>query len=159
VRALLNHPQILPGFNDSGAHITNMAFYDGNLRGLQIAQSEGMERVASQVRRMTRDPAQFIGVDAGTMEIGDRADLVVIDPEALRAYDSEARSRFIWREDYGHEQMVNRSDGVVRCVLVSGVQVWDGERFTDAAGRQTLGRALRHTSWSPQRETLQVAAE
>lgn len=159
VRALLNHPQILPGFNDSGAHITNMAFYDGNLRGLQIAQSEGMDRVASQVRRMTRDPAQFIGVDAGTMEIGDRADLVVIDPEALRAYDSEARSRFIWREDYGHEQMVNRSDGVVRSVLVSGVEVWDGERFTDVAGRQTLGRALRHKSWSPPREAVQVAAE
>lgn len=159
VRDLLNHPQILPGFNDSGAHITNMAFYDGNLRGLQIAQSEGMERVASQVRRMTRDPAHFIGVDAGTMEIGDRADLVVIDPEALRAYDSEARSRFIWREDYGHEQMVNRSDGVVRSVLVSGVQVWDGERFTEAAGRQTLGRALRHTSWSAPQEAMQVAAE
>jgi N-acyl-D-aspartate/D-glutamate deacylase len=93
------------------------------------------------------------------MEIGDRADLVVIDPDALRAYDSEARSRFIWREDYGHEQMVNRSDGVVRSVLVSGVQVWDGERFTEAAGRQTLGRALRHTSWSAPQEALKVAAE
>ncbi|MCC5996366.1 MAG: amidohydrolase family protein [Oceanicaulis sp.] len=159
VRALINHPQILPGFNDSGAHLTNMAFYDGNLRCLQIAQSEGLERVASQVRRLTREPAEFIGVDAGTMEIGDQADLTVIDPDALRAYDSEACSRFIWREDYEHEQMVNRSDGVVRSVLVSGVEVWDGERFTDAAGRQTLGRALRHTSWSPQRETLKVAAE
>jgi len=159
VRALLNHPKILPGFNDSGAHITNMAFYDGNLRCLQIALSEGLERVASQVRRLTREPADFIGVDAGGLETGARADLVVIDPQALAAYDSEASARFIWREDYQHEQMVNRSDGVVRAVLVGGEKVWDGERFTEAAGRRTLGRALRHKSWSPQREALRTAAE
>ncbi|KAA5800951.1 amidohydrolase family protein [Alkalicaulis satelles] len=159
VRALLNHPQILPGFNDSGAHITNMAFYDGNLRCLQIAQSEGLERVASQIRRLTREPAEFIGVDAGRLEEGARADIAIIDPRALQAYDSEASSRFVWREDYEHEQMVNRSDGVVRAVLVSGVQVWDGAGFTEAAGRQTLGRALRHKSWAPQGEALKVAAE
>jgi len=149
VRTLLNHPQILPGFNDSGAHITNMAFYDGNLRALQIAQAEGMDRVVSQVRRLTRDPADFIGVRAGRMGVGDRADLALIDPEALATYDSEANSRFIWREDYDHEQMVNRSDGVVSGVLVAGEPVWDGQAFTPAAGKITLGRALRHRNWSP----------
>ena len=111
VRDLLHHPQILPGFNDSGAHITNMAFYDGNLRGLQIAQSEGLERVASQVKRLTSEPADFIGVHAGRLEIGARADIAVIDPDKLARYDSEANSRFIWREEYQHEQMVNRSGG------------------------------------------------
>jgi N-acyl-D-aspartate/D-glutamate deacylase len=35
---LLLHPQALPGFNDSGAHITNMAFFDGNLMSLKLAQ-------------------------------------------------------------------------------------------------------------------------
>ena len=159
VRALLNNPHMLPGFNDSGAHITNMAFYDGNLRCLQIAQAEGLDRVAWQVRRLTREPAEFIGVDAGTMAVGDRADITVIDPKALAAYDSEARSRFIWRDDYEHEQMVNRSDGVVSAVFVGGEQVWDGRRFTPTAGARTLGRALRHKSWSPQRERPAIAAE
>jgi N-acyl-D-aspartate/D-glutamate deacylase len=159
VRDLLNNPNMLPGFNDSGAHITNMAFYDGNLRCLQIAQEEGLERVASQVRRLTAEPAEFIGVDAGTMEVGDRADLTLIDPAALAAYDSEASSRFIWRDDYEHEQMVNRSDGVVAAVFVGGEQVWDGLRFTPVAGQRTLGRALRHRSWSPQRARPAIAAE
>lgn len=159
VRDLLNNSNMLPGFNDSGAHITNMAFYDGNLRCLQIAQEEGLERVASQVRRLTAEPADFIGVDAGTMEVGDRADITLIDPEALAAYDSEASSRFIWRDDYEHEQMVNRSDGVVAGVFVGGEQVWDGLRFTPVAGQRTLGRALRHTSWSPQRARPAIAAE
>lgn len=158
-RGLLNHPGILPGFNDSGAHITNMAFYDGNLRCLKIAQAEGLDRVAWQVRRLTREPADFIGVEAGRMETGDRADLVVIDPDALAAYDSEASARFVWRPDYGHEQLVNRSDGVVAAVFVGGVAVWDGARFTEAAGARTLGRALRHRDWSPSRETVRVAAE
>jgi N-acyl-D-aspartate/D-glutamate deacylase len=159
VRALLNHPDLLPGFNDSGAHITNMAFYDGNLRCLQIAWREGLERVAWQVRRLTSDPAEFIGVDAGTMAVGDRADLTIIDPDALAAYDSEANSRFIWRDDYQHEQMVNRSDGVVSAVFVGGEQVWDGQRFTEVAGQRTLGRALRHTSWAPDRARPAMAAE
>ena len=159
VRALLNDPLTLPGFNDSGAHITNMAFYDGNLRCLQIAQQEGLDRVAWQVRRLTSDAADFIGVDAGTMELGDRADLTVIDPQTLAQYDSEANSRFIWRDDYEHEQMVNRSDGVVSAVLVGGALVWDGKRFTDEAGTRILGRALRHKNWSPGRLRPALAAE
>lgn len=159
VRELLNNRHMLPGFNDSGAHITNMAFYDGNLRCLQIAQDEGLERVAWQVRRLTAEPAEFIGVDAGTMAVGDRADLTVIDPDALTRYDAEANSRFIWRDDYEHEQMVNRSDGVVSAVIVGGELVWDGQRFTEVAGTRTLGRAMRHVSWSPQRERPAIAAE
>lgn len=159
LRDLVNHPQILPGFNDSGAHITNMAFYDGNLRCLQLAQAEGLERVASQVKRLTSEPADFIGVDAGRLEIGSRADVTVIDPAALAVYDSEASSRFIWREEYEHEQMVNRSEGVVAAVFVGGEKVFTPGGFSSAAGRKTLGRALRHKDWSPAREGAAVAAE
>lgn len=159
VRDLLNHPQILPGFNDSGAHITNMAFYDGNLRALQIAQAEGMDRVASQVRRLTREPAEFIGVKAGTMEVGDRADFALIDPEALAAYDSEANAQFIWREDYGHEQRVNRSDGVVKATYVGGEAVWTGKGFGKLAGTRPFGRALRHRDWEGVQARQAIAAE
>jgi len=144
VRELLNDPRILPGFNDSGAHITNMAFYDGNLRCLQIAQQEGPDRVATQVRRLTREPADLLGIDAGRMEVGDVADLTVLDPEALRRYDSEARMRFIWREDYPHEQLVNRSDGVVPMVFIGGRLAWDGRSFAAGLGTRKIGRALRH---------------
>jgi N-acyl-D-aspartate/D-glutamate deacylase len=43
---LLLHPQALPGFNDSGAHITNMAFFDGNLMALKLAQERDEMAVA-----------------------------------------------------------------------------------------------------------------
>ena len=144
VKKLLTDPQIFPGFNDSGAHLTNMAFYDGNLRCLQLAQADGLDRVAAQVKRLTRDPADFIGIEAGRIETGDVADIAIIDPEALKTYDSDAGLQFIHRDVFEHEQLVNRSDGVVTHVLVGGGLVWTKDGFTKAHGQTKLGRALRH---------------
>ena len=93
VRAALFDPQFLPGFNDSGAHLTNMAFYDANLRGLHLAQRDGLDRVASHVRRLTKDPADFFGLDVGTLDVGARADVAVIDPDALAGWDTESTDR------------------------------------------------------------------
>ncbi|MGY6661957.1 MAG: N-acyl-D-glutamate deacylase, partial [Glycocaulis sp.] len=121
-----------------------MAFYDGNLRCLQLAQADGMERVAAQVKRLTRDPADFIGIEAGRIETGDVADIAIIDPEALKTYDSDAGLQFIHRDVFDHEQLVNRSDGVVTHVLVGGGLVWTKNGFTKDHGTTKLGRALRH---------------
>ncbi len=159
VKTLLNHPEVLPGFNDSGAHITNMAFYDGNLRCLQIAQSEGLDRVASQVRRLTRDPAEFLKLEAGTMEVGDLADLAVIDPKALEAYDAEANMAFVHSEAYDHERLVNRSDGVVACTIVGGRVAWKDGALSPEAGKVRFARALRHRDWRPVEAAPAIAAE
>ena len=35
------------------------------------------------VKRLTSEPAAFFGLDVGTLELGDQADIVLIDPEAL----------------------------------------------------------------------------
>jgi N-acyl-D-aspartate/D-glutamate deacylase len=143
-RDLLFHPLLLPGFNDSGAHLTNMAFYDGNLRMLQIAQREGEARVAQAVRRLTQEPAEFFGLDVGVLRVGARADLVVIDPQALAAYDSDAGVRYQYREAFQHHQLVNRSDGVVRHVVIGGKLAWRDGAYTEAYGREAFGRVLLH---------------
>ena len=49
------------------------------------AARESLEMVAQAVRRLTREPAEFFGVDAGRLDVGAQADLVLIDPEALRS--------------------------------------------------------------------------
>ncbi len=139
---LLFDPQVLPGFNDSGAHLTNMAFYDGNLRGLQMAQRHGVEKVAWHVRRLTRDPAEFFGVHGGRIAVGMPADVIVIDPEALRRHDSEANTHLVWREQLAHHQMVNRSEGVVTLSFIAGQAVWRDQQFTPRLGRDKLGRVL-----------------
>jgi hypothetical protein len=139
---LLFHPHMLPGFNDSGAHLINLAFFDGNLLTLQVAQRRSLEQVARAVRRLTREPAEFFGVDAGRLDVGAQADLVLIDPEALRGYDTDASRRMVYRDIFEHEQLVNRSDGVVTGVFIAGEQVWDGRACTSALGTRRLGRPL-----------------
>lgn len=139
----LTDPMSLPGFNDSGAHLTNMAFYDANLRGLQLIMTDGDAAVAEHVRRLTRDPAEFFGLDVGLVEVGCAADLVLLDPRALRAYDSERKTRLEYREEFGHEQMVNRSDGVVTAVWVAGQAAWQNGGFTPVVGKARLGQVLR----------------
>lgn len=143
LRDLLMDPLLLPGFNDSGAHLTNMAFYDGNLRALRIAQAEGAAAVATMVRRLTSEPADFFGIDAGRLAPGAVADLALIDPVALADYDSEVHTRLIHRDDFGHHQLVNRSDGVVALTVIGGRVIWDGEGCVPEAGHMRFGRCLR----------------
>jgi N-acyl-D-aspartate/D-glutamate deacylase len=143
LRRLLFHPHMLPGFNDSGAHLINLCFFDGNLLTLKMAAQESLERVAVAVRRLTREPAEFFGVEAGRLDPGARADLVLIDPRALARYDTDAGRRMVYREIFEHDQLVNRSDGVVTSVFIAGEQVWDGSAVTPALGTRKLGRALR----------------
>ena len=142
LKELLFHPHMLPGFNDSGAHLINLAFFDGNLLTLQIAARESTQRVAQAVRRLTREPAEFFNVDAGRIDPGAQADVVLVDPQALLRYDTDAGRRMIHRDIFGHDQLVNRSDGVVTAVFIAGEQVWDGRDFTPVLGSRRLGRPL-----------------
>ena len=140
---LLLYKHAMPGFNDSGAHITNMAFFDANLMSLKLAQAQSMDTVATMVKRLTREPAEFFGLDVGTLEIGAQADITMLDPEVLKTWDSNDNRIFEHRELFMHKQMLNRSDGVVDTVWIKGEPVWRGGTFTSALGSKPLGRALR----------------
>ncbi len=143
IKRLLLHPKLLPGFNDSGAHVVNMAYFDCNLRALKIAASDSEALVAHMVRRLTREPAEFFGLDAGRIDIGSRADITLLNPVALKHHDGEAGVQFVHRDIFGCRQLVNRSDGVVAGVYVRGERVWDGVGFTAIHGTKRLGGALR----------------
>lgn len=144
VEKLLFDPLLLPGFNDSGAHLTNMAFYDGNLRMLQMASRGGLQRVAAAVRRLTREPAEFFGIDAGRLTEGARADVLLLDPQALSGWQPESTYAYIWRDAFAHHQLVNRSEGIVRRVYVNGQCAFADGEFSEAFGVRRMGQALRH---------------
>ncbi len=143
VKQLLLHPKLLPGFNDSGAHVTNMAFFDGNLRALKIALDDSEATFSHMVGRLTREPAEFFGLDVGTLEVGARADMALINPDALRAYDGETSVEYVYRDIFDCHQLVNRSEGVVDRVYVGGQAVWREDGFTSEHGNAHLGRALK----------------
>jgi N-acyl-D-aspartate/D-glutamate deacylase len=143
VRELLMDPKLLPGFNDSGAHLTNMAFYDVNLRSLQLAAEGGDKDVAYMVKRLTKDAADVFGVAGGTIYEGDIADLILIDPKKLENYNGEQNVQRVHREEFQHEQLVNRSDGMVPFVMIGGHVAWENGQFTPDLGQKPMGRLLR----------------
>ena len=143
VKELLLHPKLLPGFNDSGAHVTNMAYFDGNLRALKIALEDSQACFGRMVQRLTREPAEFFNLQTGLLDVGAKADLVLLNPQALREYDGEASVRYLYRDLFDCHQLVNRSDGVVQGVYVAGQKIWDGTDFTAVHGQAKLGSALR----------------
>ncbi|NHN88698.1 N-acyl-D-amino-acid deacylase family protein [Acetobacter conturbans] len=143
LKKILFHPLTLPGFNDSGAHLANIAFYDGNLRTLKIAQEDGLQRVAQGVRRLTSQPAAFLDLDVGVLRVGAKADLCVIDPVALRKWKPEETNKMLESDDLGCRQMVNRPEGVVREVMVSGARVWSEGAHTKDLGAVAYGKVLR----------------
>lgn len=141
-RDLLMDPLLLPGFNDSGAHLTNMAFYDCNLRALKIASEGGVEDVGYMVKRLSKDAADLFGLDAGQLTLGSRADITIIDPKMLETYDGNNSAMRVHREEFGHDQLVNRSDGVVTFVMINGKVAWTSGAYVAEFGSTPMGQVL-----------------
>lgn len=94
---------------------------------------------------------------AGHLRIGDRADLVVIDPERLDAtLDEYAEERV---EQYGGlSRMVNRNDDTVNAVFVGGRAVFLDGTPTDLVGKQRTGRFLRAAHKAPAVQESELAS-
>lgn len=98
------------------------------------------------VHRLTGELADWYGLDAGHLNVGDRADVAVIDPTHLdESLDTYAEERV---DQYGGlSRMVNRNDETVTAVLVGGRTVFRKGVATDLVGKvrtgSFCGRALR----------------
>lgn len=142
------HPGVQMGFSDSGAHLRNMAFYNFPLRLLKRvvdAQAAGRPCLTPEqaVHRLTGELAAWLGLDAGTLREGDRADLVVVDPagldDTLAAYHEVPMAEF-----GGLPRMVNRNDAAVPAVCIAGEVVCRHGVFTPGYGTaRRTGRFLR----------------
>jgi N-acyl-D-aspartate/D-glutamate deacylase len=94
------------------------------------------------VHRLTGELGEWYRIDAGTLREGDRADLVVIDPERLDATLEDYAESPV--EQYGGlSRMVNRNDGAVPAVFVSGRRVVTNGEPTTLLGAERTGQFLR----------------
>ena len=141
------------GFSDAGAHLRNMAFYNFGLRLLRHvrdAQASGQPflTVERAVHRLTGELADWYGINAGHLRIGDRADVVVIDPQHLDArLDAYAESPV---PQYANlPRMVNRNDDTVELVLIGGRTVVRHGAPTALLGAERTGSFLRAGERTP----------
>jgi N-acyl-D-aspartate/D-glutamate deacylase len=148
---VVTHPTVLIGFSDAGAHLRNMAYYDFPLHLFRLvvdAEAQGRTLMSREqaVHRVTGEIADYLGIDAGHLEVGRRADIAVVDPATL-----DARLDAIDEEEMvgmpGLDRLVRRHDACVPAVLVNGRVAWHDGAFADGFGDQRgYGKVLRATA-------------
>ncbi|MDT5109859.1 MAG: hypothetical protein QOE20_1749, partial [Mycobacterium sp.] len=117
LKKVARDPGVQMGFSDAGAHLRNMAFYNMGLRLLRHVRDAAeagtpFMTIEQAVHRLTGELADWYRLDAGHLRIGDRADVVVIDParldDRLDDYAEDAVDQY-----GGLSRMVNRNDATV----------------------------------------------
>ena len=146
VHEMIADPNTLLGLGDGGAHVGIMC--DATATSYTLThwtrdRRGGLFPLPWAIKRLTSDNAAAIGLDdRGTLRIGARADINVIDYDRLRlrppavAYDLPA----------GGKRLVQRTDGFV-ATIVSGETVYRGGEATGALP----GRLLRGPQPAPGR--------
>ena len=153
LRKLAQDDGIQMGFSDAGAHLRNMAFYNFGLRLLRHvrdAERSGQPflTIERAIHRLTGELADWYDIDAGHLRIGDRADLVVLDPDHLDdRLDDYAESPV--PQYAGLPRMVNRNDAAVSLVLIGGRAVVRDGTPTEVLGSKRTGSFLRAGQRTP----------
>jgi len=142
---MLMHPHTIPGLSDGGAHvgmICDGSFPTSNLSLMTRDRRRGPTAdLAQMVRMQSHDTAAALGLhDRGLIQIGLRADLNVIDYDALQLH----APRVVHDLPAGGRRLIQRADGYVATVVAGQITYRHGEP-TDALP----GRLLRGARRSP----------
>jgi len=128
VEKMLNHPQALPGLSDGGAHVGTIC--DASMPTYMLVHwARDRERrlpLEKVVKMMSHDTSRFLGMtDRGTVEVGAKADVNVIDLDNLTL----RKPRLVEDLPAGGKRMLQDAEGY-RATLVSGVVVLENDRLT-----------------------------
>ena len=146
---MATHDAVHVSFADSGAHVRNMAFYNFAIAYLKMveesrAAGRPMISTGQAVRKLTGELADWHGLDAGYIRLGDRADIVVVDPDglddAVYAYHEAPMDMM-----GGLQRMVRRNDRAVTATIIAGEVVFEHGAFCGGYGlERRYGSFLRH---------------
>ena len=134
---ILNHPHVVIGLGDGGAHVDMLcdSGYPTFLLGTWVRERQAMT-LERAVRKLTSEPADLFGIaDRGRLCEGSRADVTIFDPQNVGSPDRNERSHDL---PGGAKRMVRPSRGI-ECVIVNGEPVYRNGGLTGAAP----GRVLR----------------
>jgi len=135
VHTMLTHPLALPGLSDGGAHVGTVcdaSFPTTLLSHWGRDREKGRIELETLVRMQTADTAAFAGMsDRGTLEVGKRADINVIDFENLKL----GPPRLIHDLPAGGARLMQEATGY-RATYVAGVMIAkDGALTGNRPGR------------------------
>lgn len=125
-------------FSDAGAHLRNMAFYNFPLQMLKLVydaqkRGESFMTLEHAVHRLTKELADWFGLNTGYLAEGVKADFVLIDPKGLND-DVLQITEASFPEMNQMQRLVNRNKDVIAAVFIAGVQVFDGKDFCPGYG-------------------------
>lgn len=138
VHEMLTNPHALLGLSDGGAHVGTIC--DASFPAYLLSywtRERDHDRIAlpRAVQMLTADAADYLGLaDRGRLKVGQRADINVIDYEAL----SLKAPRMVKDLPAGGQRLLQDVKGF-RATLVAGRQVIDSDRVTD----ERPGRLVR----------------
>jgi N-acyl-D-aspartate/D-glutamate deacylase len=146
VGEMLAHQHTVPGLSDGGAHVGTIcdASFPTTFLSLWGRDRErGRLDLAYLVRQHTKDTAETVGLlDRGVLAPGYRADVNLIDFDALRPRRPEMRHDL----PAGGKRLLQRADGY-HATLVKGAVTYRNGEPTDALP----GRLLRGATAAPAR--------
>ena len=138
VHTMLTHPNAMLGLSDGGAHvgtICDASFPTYLLSHWCRDRDHGQIPLARAVQMLTADGADYLGLsDRGRLKVGARADINVIDHDALRLGPPE----MIRDLPAGGQRLIQPVRGY-RATFVAGRRVIDNDRITD----ERPGRLVR----------------
>ncbi|MFO0758772.1 MAG: amidohydrolase family protein [Byssovorax sp.] len=138
VGEMLHHPLAIPALGDGGAHVGTIC--DASMPTYFLLhwardRKEGRFSIEQAVRMLSHEPASFLRLhDRGTLAVGKKADVNVVDLPALRLY----RPRLVADLPAGGRRLLQDARGY-RATLVSGTVVSEGDKLTG----QRPGRLVR----------------
>jgi N-acyl-D-aspartate/D-glutamate deacylase len=128
---MLGHPLSLVGLSDGGAHVGTVcdaSYATFALMHWARDRAEGRIAIEALVKKLAHDTARFIGLrDRGTVEVGQRADINVIDMAKLALH----RPHMAADLPAGGKRLVQDATGY-RATLVAGEVIVSDDRMTDA---------------------------
>jgi N-acyl-D-aspartate/D-glutamate deacylase len=138
VREMLGHPLALLGLSDGGAHVGTVcdaSFPTFMLTHWARDRARGRFSVEAVVKMLTHDTSRYIGLaDRGTIALGQRADLNVIELDKLRLL----RPELVADLPAGGKRLLQRAEGY-RATIVNGRAIARDGRLTG----ETPGRVAR----------------
>ncbi|MCB9033804.1 MAG: amidohydrolase family protein [Chitinophagales bacterium] len=146
---LYNYKYNIISFSDAGAHLTNMAFYDFPIQMIKqvqdsIDKNKPIMTMEKCIWRLSKEQADWFGVDACYIAEGKVADINIINPQYLKDVKDEVETAPI-EEFNDFERLVNRNKNLMSYVIVGGKIIFEQDNFVEGYGKSfKTGRFLKY---------------